>query len=72
MPNPMYLKVMTATIQEYNMLSPTEKDEFVAEAKQRIAEISDNPTAYTELTDNTPVPEQQRPTFTKRKKRGDN
>jgi hypothetical protein len=71
MPNPMYLKVMGATLEQYNMLKPDEKEEFATEAKRLIAEISDNPTAYTELTENTPVPQQERPNF-KRKKRGDN
>lgn len=73
MPNPLYLKVMKTTLSEYNTLSPSEKSEFTNEAVQRIAELSDDPAAYTELTDHTPVPESSVPEFKRRKtKKGDN
>lgn len=75
MPNPLYLKVMKTTLSEYNTLSSDEKDEFVKEARQHIAELSSDPDAYTELTDNTPVPESAVPEFKRNKRnrsKGDN
>lgn len=76
MPNPLYLKVMDTTLMEYNTMSPTQKEEFTTEARQKIAELSDNPEAYSDLTDNTPVPEYKRPNKRSRKtpesEKGDN
>lgn len=69
MPNPLYLKIMKTTLSEYNTLSSDEKDEFAKEARQQIAELSNDSAAYTELTDNTPVPASAIPEF-KRNKRG--
>jgi hypothetical protein len=75
MPNPLYLKVMNTTLSEYNTLKSDEKEEFATEARQRIAELSNDPVAYTELTNNTPVPESAIPEFTRNKRKkskGDN
>lgn len=77
MPNPLYLKVMKTTLSEYNTLRSDEKEEFATEARQRIAELSNDPEAYKELTDHTEVPESAVPEFkrNKRKKfdsKGDN
>jgi hypothetical protein len=57
---------------EYNTLTSVERDEFATEAKQRIAEISNDSTAYTELTDVTPVPEFKRRKRNSNKEKGDN
>jgi hypothetical protein len=69
MPNPLYLKVMKTTLSEYNTLSSSEKEEFEKEAKKQIAELSDDSGAYTELTDNTPVPESAIPEFKRQRRK---
>jgi hypothetical protein len=56
MPNPMFLKVMEMELQEYNTLTPSEKEEFQNEARQRIADISNDPEAYTALTNTITEP----------------
>lgn len=69
MPNPLFLKVMKTTLSEYNTLNSDEKQEFTDEARQRIAELSNDPAAYTELTDNVPVPESAVPEFKRNKRK---
>jgi hypothetical protein len=69
MPSPLFLKVMDTTLMEYNMMTPSQKQEFTDEARQKIAELSNDPVAYTELTDVTPVPEYKR---NKKRSKGDN
>lgn len=69
MPNPMFLKVMEMELQEYNTLTPSEKEEFQTEARQRIADISDNADDYTALTKTIVDPGARVPRNFKRSKR---
>ena len=52
MPNPMFLKIMDMEIEEYNTLTPSEKEEFQVEARQRIADLAgdDDANAYSDFT----------------------
>ena len=45
MPSPLFLKVMDTTLMEYNMMTPSQKQEFTDEARQKIAELSNDPVA---------------------------
>ena len=54
MPNPMYLKVMGITLQEYNTYSPAKKERFQLAANKRVVELHENDIdGYCELTKTT-------------------
>jgi len=57
MPNPLFLKAMGVSLSEYNTYSDEKKARFQRAAVTKIAEISKDPDAYTELTNATENPE---------------
>jgi hypothetical protein len=51
MPNPMFLKVMGVTLQEYNTYSPAKKERFQNVAQKRVIELHENDIdGYSKLT----------------------
>ena len=57
MPNPLFLKAMGVSLSEYNTYSDTKKERFQKAAIKKIAEISQDSAAYTELTNAVENPE---------------
>ena len=57
MPNPLFLKAMGVTLSEYNTYSDEKKGRFQRAAVKKLAEISNDPAAYTDLTNAVENPE---------------
>jgi hypothetical protein len=57
MPNPLFLKAMGVPLSEYNTYSDEKKARFQRAATKKLAEVSNDPAAYTDLTNATENPE---------------
>lgn len=54
MPNPLFLKVMGVTLQEYNTYSPAKKERFQVAAQKKVVELHEgNIDDYNKLTAST-------------------